>query len=1339
MSEISMSSASSLGGGSLLEYSSPLLRRRRFDDRSQTVVSILLEHNSSAAQSIEHLRLSSKDATKDIFTNIVKWNSAKIIEATINSEDFVHSFGKPVNIELSPLHIAVGTDRGCIIGFNYHQEMVFTLLLHSADHSKNSPAIAPPVSCISFSPDSTFLAAGFMDGTVASWDLNSPKAAPGHYSIIVAYDIIPPITLQARFMRNSQGHLKDVPVNTVLFVGGSNHQLITSDNSGLVFFHYGFTKFMRKYHSTQKLVGKNDTNQTESTGKFHIRACRVLPIGTYPQITDKTGLVAVMTTNILAIVSVCSLNNVNTIHPITHLKLSRSKHVYISPDSLPTGCLSWYPCIQYRGEICNSKLAYAWNNVLTILELDNKGIPDNLLAVLSDLKDKDKGMPKLPIRRKARWVAPKKEMVILELKWLNSEILTALVRNSNSTETKLIFLYYSNKTSVLIEVGIDDLDSQQISWNTLPSNNKESEERIYQGSIQIFRHTMMILVNSHSASGKKLLIGKTFKWADKLVDCLEKKDFHAALVNACEFYSSDHYGKLVLAGLPHTLKERHEIVQPFLIKIMEESVIPLFRSNFTEFEMNKILLLYLQITTMLADDSKGTIPERLLSILESIEDIYDNKLAYYQLLEDFILSRQLRNISPTMFNNLVEFYMESGKGEKLTELICVLDTSTLSIDMTLKLCSKHDLRACEVYVWNKLLHDYKTPFIKLIQDMKSAKYDEDDKLLVYTYISYVLSGRQFPSDDLLSVADEKLAREEVCTIIFNMGTYKLSLEQSLIELDNDTLFPQLFYLLQFNTFEMLLTLNEFYENSCLNTDENNGLSRQYIMDALFDVFDMNSDLFVEDDFVHFAIFVARNYPKYFQFVRISESKLQNAVELLCNNNNGGLHEDCELALECLLPFYDMPSDALLIEKLYAAKFYNVLFGLYRSQGNLSKALEMWLEKQKATELDVPGFEKNFSIISSIIRSTFESSQLKSGEKAQLEDFIIHHFEDLIEHNLEDMVVLSNTYNTEFHLAAIKCANDYLAYQYLSILFTKYDTPMGGRIKAQLAVKYIELSAKFDNNNLSAILTRCLPILDAQKSLKNDLKRFFKEGNHFDTLAILLNLEGQRQEALEEVLIAIEKGLILPDGQFALQNYLDVAMSISEQAQDESMWTYFVQKLIKLTSLASGNSLDTLNQGVYMCFRKMIENNGGSNSHQAFSRVFNAILEIATLANVRSILQDVLVSFFFENETQKITLNKMSTEIFKYMSQVKIDNIRGLEVKNMRCTNCDKFLCGSDVSVENYQAWEDKIRERVFYSFTSSTENYKHLGLIIFKCGHGYHLQCLQGLGSSKHCVMCTLS
>ncbi|QFZ26230.1 putative vacuolar protein sorting-associated protein [Clavispora lusitaniae] len=1335
MTETNSSSSSSVRSTKTSDATLSPFRRKRFDDRSQTAISYHLANSSTETESLDLRRLQSTQSNSNIFTSLVHWKPARSMEHIINSEDFVNSFGKPLYLQLSPLHVALGTDKGVIVGFNYHQEIIFALYVHPFASDVHSSVFHCPVTCITFSSDSTFLAAGFMDGTVATWNLNSAKVTVGKYSALFPYGIIHPISLEARFARNAQGHLKDVPVSALSFIGGSNHQLVASDASGLVFYHYLFKKLMRKYHVTQKLLGKNDTNQKETAGKFVIRACNILPIGTVPQITDQMGVIAVMTANILAIVSVCSLNNASSTNPITHLKLSRSRHVFLNSGSSPLGSLAWYPCINLNGNVCNAKLAYAWNNVLTILEIDNGKIPENINNILAELKDKNKGIPQLIINRKARWMTSNKEQAILELKWLNSEILTALVQNPESTETTLIFLYYANneKNSQLIEVGRDDIDSQQISWNVLDS---QSKEHIYQGSFQIFRHTMMALVNSHSLSEKSVIIGKTLKWADKLMTCLAKKDFKAALIHACEFYYSDNYGRLILSGLPHTAKERHEVVRPFLIQIMKEAVTPLFEVESANGPLDETLLLYLQIITMLAKDSGGQIPENLLAILESIDEKYEDKHGFYQHLENFILSRQVRNLSPTLFKNLVEYYMKAGEGSKLTEMICILDASTLSIDMTLQLCTKYDLRECSVYIWNKLLHDYKTPLVVLMNDLNSSKYDEEQKLIVYTYMTYILSGRQFPSDDLLSVDEEKFARGQVCEIIFSMNPYSL-LHGTVVSGDSvDVLFPQLYQLLKFNVFEMLVTLNEFFENPCLNAEGKDALNRQYITDALLDVFDAKKESFNQIDFVYLAIFIARNYPKYYQFIRISESTLEETVDRLCMNPDEDLHEDCELSLESLLPFYDMPNDSLLIEKLRAAKFFNVLFGVYRSKGNLRKALELWLEGRRTETSHSPDEKRSLTVLATTLESTFRWSQSNYEEKNQLTNFINIHFEELARYNVEDMVVLANTYNVEHHLAVLSCQDNKLAFQYLNALFTKYDTTIEASAKALLLSKYIQLIAEFDPEQLVTMLANYGTFLRPFKKPREELKSFFKAKCFCGALSVLLRLEGRFQEAVNCLADAMEQTVENNENISSLKSNLDLAMSICSEAKDDKLWKFLVQKLVVFTGTAGPSALELLNQGIYQCFRKIIENGSGINSHQTFSKVFNDILEIATVSNVRSILQDVLVSFFFESETQKIVLTKMNREIYKYMYHLKRDIIKGWPVRNMRCTSCSKSMCGTDVSIENYSVWEDKIRERVFLGPAEETKYTRQLGLIVFKCGHGYHLQCLDGLGSSTVCVMC---
>lgn len=1303
------------------------LRRKKFDDRAQTAVSLQLKSHQTRTHTEPELIV--PGASLKVL-NMVRWNEIRYVLNLVNSEDFVRTYGAPVHIELSPLYIAVGTSNGAVVGFNYLQEVQFMLLLHHTDSLGFRPDCA--VTAMAFSADSSFCAAGYMDGKVVVWDLATHAAKPSGHAELFPHEVIGSILLENRFARNFQGHLTGVPVSSVQFVGDLQHHLVLADVSGLVFFHHGFKKFLKNYFVSLKLLGQNDSNQTDHTDKYTIKACLVLPVGTLPQITDHIGLAAVMTSNILAVVSIRSLNNPSSINPVTHFKISKLKHVETSHMPV-SGSLAWYPCIQKtEKEVHNAKLAYAWNNVLTVLEVDNAQIPQNIMQVIGDLKDKDKAVPKLPIFRTARWMTADASHHIVDLSWLNSEILTALVKSPQTTETKLHFLYYSNENgnNTLIEVGVDDLDAQQMSWTDLQVSSRDHIQTFqnYHNSLKIFRHTLMILVNSHSLSQKKILTGKVFKWADRLMDFLAQKDFLAALLKAREYYCSENFGLLVLSGLPHTTEKRHKVVRPFLVKIMSESVAPLFSSAESPEETQRLLLLYLNTIAMFTNDN-GLLEPELLDILEAVHE-HMGQGVFFSMLQEFILSMQIRNLSPMLFKSLVGHYASRGEGDLLTELICILDTATLNIDETLRLCDVHGLRECSVYIWNQLLHDYMTPLVQLIQDMDSPAYDDEQKLLVFSYMLYILTGRQFPSDELLSFEDAEQSRRAVCGLLFSMTPIAWPAGSSTVFLQLGSVFPYLFKFLKFSAFETLTTLNEFFEHPALNTDTPGDLNRQYIVEALIDLMQVNSADFSETDLVHLLIFIARNYPKYYQFIRLLETVLHSTVERLCTIQDVDLHSDCELALQSLLPFYNVESDQFLTEQIKAAKFYDVLFGIYRSEGKFASALDVWLQKQR--EMTLMNFERNFAVLASMIEATFVSGSGSNQEKAQLIQFIGDHFDELISRNTDDMVVLANSYNRDLHVMVLKCKDHSVAYKYLKVLFLRYGISEIGGSGIDLVVRFIELLCEFAPDQVSSRLGDFARVIVKYKNRKSSLEDFLSREKCIGALSVLLKEDGRHLEALESLVRAIEEEVENQTGIYNVGELITAGLAVCEDSK-EDLWKFYVERLVQLTSKCDGPHLADLNKGIYQCFRKVSVQH--QSSKDAFTSIFNDILELATVSNVRAILQEILTSYYFEEQMHAITVQKLNQGIRKYMQKIHMDTLQGWLVRTQNCTSCGKPICGKNVLSINMVAWEHKERNKAF-KIEEKVDDYKEADLVLFKCGHNYHLACLYNLGSVGQCVIC---
>lgn len=1312
-------------------------RRKRFDDRSQTQISVQLKARYAAP--LKPPKLDFEHTPPN--AHLVKWTETKSISRVTNSQDVLAQFGQPCLIDLSPLHIAVGTQKGYIVGFSYKQEVSFVLAV--SQQTQDGTLLLPdsPVTCTAFSSDALFFAAGYMDGKVVVWDLTAASTKAGGYTLVQPYDVIYPITMEARFAKNALGHLINVPVNSVCFVGDLHHHLVSSDLSGLVFFHYGFKKFLRKYYISQKLLGQNDTNSSDPSGKFSIQDCQILPIGTSPQITDQIGLLAVMTSNILVVVSVRSLNNVNSIYPKTHFKISKSKLVH-SLSAASRGCLTWYPCIKVpnTNRTLNAKLAYAWNNVLTILEVDNGAILSNIYSAIADAKDKDKCIPTLPIYKTARWLSHNATDLILSLKWLNSEMLTAMVQDVTTTQTKLHFFYYQSQKgeSKLVEVGLDDMDSQQVSSTTFvpPAKNTTNVAIPYinsfSSSFRIFRHRLVMLVNSHSECEKKIVSGRCLKWADRLLECVAQENILSALLTAKDYYSSTNHGHLVLCGLPHTTAERHTVVEPFLVRIMEESVNHVFGED--QENQAQVLHLYLQIISLLTKDRGGPVKSDLLDILEAVYEVYGNTKEYFSILEEYILSRQISNLSPLLFIGLVEYFVQIDNGAKLTEIVCVLDSTALNIDATLQLCEIYQLRECMAFIWNECLGDFLTPLVKFIEDLELAELDHDQKCIVFLYLSYILGGRKFPTDEYLDFEVESKARDSICGVLFSLGPVRWppSSDQILLESKSDSVFPYLNNFLKFDLFETLTMLNEFFENSCLNSDV--GITRQYVIDALIDIFEVSSDDFSNIDRVHLAVFVARNYPKYFQFIRLSESFLQETVQALCSVENDEFFHDRELALESLLPVYDFSGDDYLLQQIRLAGFSNVLYGIYKSDKKYSKALKIWFENQRSAEST--DSDKTMEVLADILKSTFASKNKVTVEQAQLAESIEKHFDSLIAKNPEVMVQLANNYNRELHTHVLNSKDESSAYQYLRAYFeSEAANDSGDKISAKLLTKFVQYESLIAPESIVETIVRHNHVLSRDVAEKDELMENLKRDGHVEALAVILKADGQYERALREVTEALGTKTKGHDVVSA-QKLLDSALSVCEGGTDGELYGDLAKTLVQLTNEATEETKGMLNQGVYQCFRHFLDRDKGNSTHTSFTRVLDGVMESATLANVRGILQEILTSFYFETEMYHITLGKVNQGIYKSLYRQKTEALRGWLIIDRPCTSCGKVMVGDGIPERNFDAYEDRERSKIHFGSYDKDE-YKECGLVLFKCQHGYHVKCLENLGSMGSCVVCT--
>lgn len=1309
--------------------SNSVIRKQKFDDRSQTKISLELKSYLQTGNT------GVKPGTGNIsILSAINWSEFSKISEIINANSFIQKYGIVNYVKPSSLCILLGTDKAHLIGFSYQQKLEFIL----AYDSQHGNLDLPSVTAVSFSADSTYLAVGYSNGQINIWDLSIKINQTSE----ILYTIYP-ITLVDRFAGNKQGHL-NVPINHICFIGDSYSQLISSDMSGLVFYHHAISKFFQKYVISEKLIGTNDTNANNSD--FDILGCEILPLGTSHQITDQIGMMALLTYNSLVIVSVLSLNNPRSSNLKTHYKVSRSK---LATEGESLGTLDWYPCMKIdEKNVENARLAYSWNNVLTIIEVENNSLPSNLIKVINDLKDKDKGLAPLAIRKTARWLTIKPQDTIVRTKWLTSSILLVFVQEDSDIINYV--LHYENKKLHVISIdrAVPDVHPNilKLSCNHTRDITDTGNLLTWENSIQVYKQRIFLISDS------KIYIGRPITWADTLLLLLKDHKYSQALDVANEYYHLTDIGTLALIALPSNHKSRESLIKPYLISIMKESIAPLLSQN--KISQSIYVNKYLDIVAYLSES--GELTSHLQEILEAVYECSDDKSIFFEVLQQHVLSNSITSLPPTVLKSLVETYVLNDKGDLLTEILCILDLKSLDIDLTVQLCKKYKLRDCLIYIWNELFNDYSTPLKEFIQDILEGSITEEDALKVYAYMSYILTGRQYPTDQFIDYNKLEYAKSSVCDILFSDHLLS-SCDGYLYINDSYTIFPYLYLFLRLNSFEMVSTLNEFFEDSYLNQSDDSKdkkISRQYIVEALLDIYEAEKINFSDFDRIQLSIFIARNYSKYSQFLRLSESVLSMIIETLCNNTDQSINSDCELALQSILPFYETENEEYLIERLTVANYFDVLMNLYRSNRKYGKVLEIWLTQRKFDQ------EKEYENISSILENAFQLTY-SPLETLKLVTVIKQNFKKLIEIDLESFIDLIHKYAPELHSQVLNISDEKLEYRYLNILFGRnfknIDNFNG------LLERYIQLSCYYQRNQVHEIVDNWKEVIISFDSL-NKIYEALKGSNLIDSLSLILIAKNMHEDALIEIIDYMEKLADTKDKEDEFMKYLSYAMKCCEQSPmekslekdelnvNEKLWLKLINKLVIMAN--EKNNKDYLNKSIHDCFRRISDVKlnpkiAEKNQEQSFLIIFNEFLgdlsnesQLATLSSIRGILHEVFVSYAYESEMLEICSKMLNEATLNHMNIIKSQNLRGWNFKSKKCASCSKMLWGSDIIDDHYLAWESKQRLIILpdSNVNKINQNFHYCQLILFKCKHGYHSTCLQNLNggnlNNAQCIVC---
>ncbi|GMF04549.1 unnamed protein product [[Candida] boidinii] len=388
---------------------------------------------------------------------------------------------------------------------------------------------------------------------------------------------------------------------------------------------------------------------------------------------------------------------------------------------------------------------------------------------------------------------------------------------------------------------------------------------------------------------------------------------------------------------------------------------------------------------------------------------------------------------------------------------------------------------------------------------------------------------------------------------------------------NEPAFPYLFLLLKYDSCQMFACLNEAFEDDLMNDDEinyysngsgNSGsysasasasastsspssssassswntngyelkVSRQYIIEILLGIFNENYDDFTPNDKTYLAIFIARNYPKYNQFLRLSDYILDDIIDKLCKYSDPNLKDDCELSLQSLLSIYKPTHIDTMIPIFEKVGFYNALLSIYRSENKVLDLLELWLKTKQDTKRKKHGAVKDTENNSDKdFLSDFKIEELFNSIPEMIEacilsvdDFYKIELENLFKDNLEifintnpiEICKIFNKYLPSISIEILNLQDSLNKYYYIKELIDlEKQSALSFPLSKDIKFEYIKLLNEYEKSKMKGyILSLDESLIDFEK-----LIYFLKQNRLRNIVYEIYKKDRKYEEALREVI------------------------------------------------------------------------------------------------------------------------------------------------------------------------------------------------------------------------------
>ncbi|CAJ0759180.1 16936_t:CDS:10, partial [Entrophospora sp. SA101] len=846
---------------------------------------------------------------------------------------------------------------------------------------------------------------------------------------------------------------------------------------------------------------------------------------------------------------------------------------------------------------------------------------------------------------------------IVALQWLSPHILLILT----NTEDIVVFdprymqeseqnnirhrslVYHNHFSSLLIDRSDDSI--------------KNTVDLAYYHSLRIYK--------SHGV--RNLYVGSLLSWADRILAFVQSGDYLEAIALATSYYNGTT--SQTILGLPDNEEIRHMIVGGKLMELLNASINYAFSSERTFAGMaDEHNVLFHDLAVACIQACLSMHKEEFL--FNDIYERYSNASAkgtLLEVLEPYILDDKMEELPPEIMKDLVTHYRDCRLLTRIEQCIWHINPKYLDIDQVVQLCKNEKLYDALIYVWNRSMDDYVNPAVELLGLIKKVlslekrkkkehrfngitdhvdSMEEDDLEVLkadarkfYTYMENILTGHTYPNGAPLNEKDANEARTNLYSFIFS---------------GRCIIWPK---------------------NGEVMTTEPWGSSE-----------------FSQSDISQLYCFVAKNLPKYPQFLLLPRNAMQKILAALSLDTDPHTREERQLSVECLLSIYTPQDEDQMVRLYESAGFWRVLENVYKAEQKYGLLLSTYLKDP----------ERRNEVFDCIRELLNPKSHITETQRQEVSQIIMEKIEEIVDIDGGLTAFIVQAFFSGDHKTIISNLSSSPArlFTYLRVLLEpSEDVSKNNEIKfvktveeqliwletsnsisePEIHEKYITLMCKFDPTGVYHYLKTHQGAYRLEKILPACIS-----AGIVDSVVWIMEQSGNAVGALDKIL------------EILLDTFLDATKAITSSVTPQrpprlsekllSNNTYEAPKSPIPTHIAD-LLITTFKSYVQSILRSLLLST--SSPYVSLPRLLLKFIRSqsrrnSTVADFRDIFIGMIDTYKYESQLLTLTNRLFEKDLFMGVASVVKQRGKGWRPRRGTCEVCGGHFWGTDISLLNHQ-------------------------------------------------------